>query len=75
MSVEKNNVFVFKVSKVATKVSIAKAIKDQFKVTPVSIRIAMKPSENVFVRGRYGVKSGFKKAYVALKKGDTITLE
>ncbi len=75
MSIEKNNVFVFKVTKVATKISIAKAIKDQFKVTPVSIRIASKPAEKVFVRGRHGVKSGFKKAYVALKKGDTITLE
>jgi large subunit ribosomal protein L23 len=72
-AIEKNNVYVFKVTKVATKISIAKAIKTQFKVTPVSIRIAIKPAQNVFVRGRSGTKSGYKKAYVSLKKGDTIT--
>lgn len=66
------NVYVFEVTKDATKKSIAASVKDAFKVTPEKIHMVRIPSKTVFVRGKKGVKSGGKKAYVYLKKGDKI---
>lgn len=66
------NVFVFNVTKDANKIQIKKAIKDQYKVTPTKIAIVVAKPKNVMFRGKPGKKSGFKKAYVYLKKGDTI---
>lgn len=66
------NAYTFIVSKDATKLSIASAIKKEYKVTPKAINIINLPARNVFVRGRFGVQSGMKKAVVFLKKGDTI---
>jgi large subunit ribosomal protein L23 len=68
------NAYTFIVSKDATKLSIASAIKKEYKVTPKSINIINLPARNVFVRGRFGVQSGMKKAVVFLKKGDTIAI-
>jgi large subunit ribosomal protein L23 len=69
---ERNNVYVFEVSKDATKESISDSIKESYKVTPVKVRVLSIPSKEVFVRGKWGVKKGGKKAYVYLKKGDKI---
>lgn len=68
------NVFTFVVANNATKHSLLEEIKNDYKVTPKSINITNIPSTNVFVRGKFGTKSGFKKAIVFLKKGDTINL-
>lgn len=68
------NVYVFNVTKNANKIQIRKAVKDQYKVTPTKIAIVVAKPQNVVFRGKPGVKSGFKKAYVTLKKGDTIDL-
>jgi len=43
-------------------------------VKPEKVRVAAIPAKKVFVRGKKGVKSGGKKAYVYLKKGDKIEL-
>ena len=51
---------------------MANAIKAFYKVTPEKINIVRNPSKTVFVRGKKGVKSGVKKAYVYLKEGDKI---
>jgi large subunit ribosomal protein L23 len=69
-----NNVFVFNVASDANKIQIKKAIKDTYKVTPTKIAIVVSKPKTVVFRGRLGKKSGFKKAYVTLKKGDTIEL-
>lgn len=69
---DKSNVYVFNVAQTSTKKSIASSIKDTYKVTPVKVRVAKIPSRRKFVRGNWGVKSGGKKAYVYLKKGDKI---
>ncbi len=69
-----NNVFVFNVAKDANKIQIRKAIKDMYKVSPTKIAIVVNKPKTVVFRGRLGKKSGFKKAYVTLKKGDTIEL-
>ncbi|MFC1801868.1 50S ribosomal protein L23 [Patescibacteria group bacterium] len=68
------NVFVFEVADFANKSQIASAIKEVYKVTPVRVNVAKIPSERVFVRGRKGVRTGGKKAFVYLKKGDKIDL-
>lgn len=68
------NAYTFIVAKDATKLTVAAAIKKEYKVTPKAINIVNLPDRNVFTRGRFGVQSGMKKAVVFLKKGDTIAL-
>jgi|SRR3989344_1763849 len=74
LAADKSNVYVFEVVKDATKKSISASIREVYKVTPEKVRVAMIPSRQVFVRGKKGVKSGGKKAYVYLKKGDKIEI-
>ncbi len=71
---DKQGVYVFEVAPKATKSQIAASVKAAYKVTPVKIRTAKIAAKAVFVRGKHGVKSGGKKAYVYLKKGDKIEL-
>lgn len=69
-------VYTFDVAEVATKRSVAGAIAALYKVTPRKVRIVTVPSKmKRSVRtGARGVSRGGKKAYVYLKKGDTITI-
>ena len=69
---ESQNIYVFKVEGVATKGSVTKAVKAQFKVTPVKVNIINIPNRPITYRGRPSTASGFKKAMVFLKKGDKI---
>lgn len=71
---DKNNVYVFEVTKDATKSQIIGSVKVAYKVTPVKVRTAVIPTKAVFVRGKHGTRSGGKKAYVYLKKGDKIEI-
>ncbi len=66
------NIYAFEVAEVATKSSIAAAIKEMYNVSPVKVAIVRIPKKEVFVRGRAGTKGGGKKAYIYLKKGETI---
>ncbi len=68
------NIYVFSVSLAATKHTIAAAIKEMYKVTPVKVNVVTIPSKTVFIRGKKGMKSKGKKAYVFLKKGDKIEI-
>lgn len=70
----KNNVYVFQVTKDATKKSVAASIQAAYNITPISVRMAGIPDKRVFIRGKKGVKSGGKKAYVYLKEGDKIEI-
>ena len=69
-------VYTFMVAKSATKYSIADAVTALYKVTPVKVNIVnKKPSSEVSgSRGRAVAVAGYKKAYVYLKAGDTISL-
>ncbi len=71
-------VYVFEISKDATKADVALAVAEVYKVNPVAVNIAKTPAKKVVRRKANGVKTGFKsglkKAYVYLKKGDTIEL-
>jgi len=68
------NVYTFEITKDATKTDVARAIESVYKVKPVKVGIAKIPSSRVRLRTRrgYGTRSGMKKAYVYLKKGDRI---
>lgn len=70
------HVYAFIVAKSATKFSVSDAIVSLYKVTPVKVNIVnKKPSSSMSrSRGRAVSESGYKKAYVYLKKGDTINL-
>ncbi len=71
ISAEKG-VFVFEIDPAASKKAVAHAVKELYKVTPVKVATVTTPAKRVFVRGKWGKKVGIKKAYVYLKKGDTI---
>jgi large subunit ribosomal protein L23 len=68
------NQYVFVVTPDATKASVAAAIEQVYKVKPVRVNIVRTPAKKIVVRGRPGMKSAIKKAYVFLKKGDKIEL-
>ncbi len=70
------NVYTFTIDRSATKFLVRDAIKALYGVTPVKVNIVNKApalrlsgSKNRMVK-----ESGMKKAYVYLKKGDTINL-
>jgi large subunit ribosomal protein L23 len=65
-------IYTFVVNRNTTKAKIYKAIKDKYKVEPVKINITNLPDKTVFVRGKFGISRGVKKAIVFLKKGDKI---
>lgn len=69
---ESANAYTFDVSPRANKMLVAKAVTALYKVTPVKVRVITVPAKKVFARGRFGVKSGGKKALVYLKKGEKI---
>lgn len=74
LGADKSNVYVFEVTPGATKKSISLSIRETYGLKPIKVSVAAIPSKRVFVRGKRGVKSGGKKAYVYLKKGDKIEI-
>ena len=68
------NKVVYKVHEGASKQSIKKNIEKIFKVNVIKINTIKNKSKTKIVRGRLGKKSGFKKAVVTIKKGQTIDL-
>ena len=71
---EKRNVYTFVVSADATKHSVKQAVARLYKVHPAKIRLLPVPAKRVFVRGKWGVKQGGRKAYVTLPKGEKIEM-
>ena len=67
-----SSVYVFQVDPKTTKGAVAKAFTQKYKITPIKVNTVTIPAKNVFVRGKRGKKSGYKKAYVYLKKGTKI---
>jgi large subunit ribosomal protein L23 len=69
------NIYTFDVATSANKKTVASAVKDVYNVTPVKIRIVTIPRKHVMSRrGVHSLTVAGKKAYVYLKKGDTIEL-
>lgn len=69
---DNGSVYTFEVPAAAGKKQIAEAVEHYYKVKPVKIGIVNLPAKRVMVRRRPGVQSGVKKAFVYLKKGDSI---
>ena len=67
-----NGAYTFVVDPRAQKADVARAIKSIYDVVPERIRIINTKPKKVQRRNVRGVKSGFKKAIVFLKKGDKI---
>lgn len=70
------NVYTFEVSRTATKFSVRDAVAKFYGVTPVKVNIVNKSPRQFKsrARGRSATTRGMKKAYVYLKKGDSISL-
>ena len=68
--------YVFNVSEAANKKEIAAAVQEVFKVVPRKVTVVRIPRKRVVTRGsrRMGSAAGGKKAYVFLKKGETIDI-
>ena len=73
-SLSEFNKVVFKVDKNANKKSIKKSIEKIFKVNVVKINTINMRGKIKLVRNRKAFKSGYKKAIVTLKKGQSIDL-
>ncbi|TSC70279.1 MAG: large subunit ribosomal protein L23 [Parcubacteria group bacterium Gr01-1014_46] len=67
-----HSVYVFEVANDSTKSLIKKSFEDKYKISPLKISTVTIPAKNVFVRGKRGKKSGYKKAYVYLAKGQKL---
>ena len=68
------NKTVFKVHKKANKQIIKKNIEKLFKVNVVKINIINRKPKTKMKQGKKSVKSGYKKAIITLKKGQSIDL-
>ena len=73
-SLSEFNKVVFKVHKGASKNSIKRSIEKIFKVNVIKINTVNYKGKNKMVRGKKSKTSGFKKAIVTLKKGQSIDL-
>lgn len=69
-----SSVYIFEVPPKSSKDEIKKAFVEKYKATPVKVTTIVVPAKKVFVRGKKGVKAGFKKAYIYLKKGEKIEI-
>lgn len=69
-----SNVFTFDVVPSASKHDIIRALQALYKVTPVKVNVVNTKGKSVMLRTRRGkgVQNAMRKAYVFLKKGDTI---
>jgi len=68
------NKTVFKVDKNANKKNIKKNIEKIFKVNVVKVNIINKKTKKKMKQGKLSTKTGYKKAVVTLKKGQSIDL-
>jgi large subunit ribosomal protein L23 len=70
---EAQNTVVFRVDPRANKVQVKKAVEALFQVKVLRVNTLNMQGKKKRVRFREGKKSDWKKAYVTLREGDTIT--
>ena len=68
------NKITFKINKNENKKNIKKSIEKIFKVNVIKVNIINKKTRSKLTRGRKVKVSGYKKAIITLKKGQTIDL-
>jgi large subunit ribosomal protein L23 len=77
---QSGNIYVFDVEAGVNKFDIAKAVADQYEVTPIKVRIVSVPGKatrSYRQRGRKqfsGQRSDIRKAYVTLKEGENLPI-
>ena len=71
---KEKNQYVFSVERRAAKTEIKKAIENLYKVKVEKVMTLKKPAKKIFTKNKEGLKPGFKKAVVKLKKGQKIEL-
>ena len=69
---EKENKYLFRVSTVATKVDVKRAVEEIYKVKVDAVNTVSVPGKLKRVRARGGYTSSWKKAIVSLKEGQKI---
>lgn len=72
IATEKNNHFVFRVQKMATKIEIKEAVEIMFDVQVEAVKVLNVKGKVKRFGGVLGKRSGWKKAYVNLKSGQDI---
>ncbi len=70
----KNDRYVFKVYKKANKTEIKKAVENLYNVDVINVRIIKMPPKKRIFKGIKGIKKGYKKAIVLIKKGQKIEI-
>ena len=73
-NLSEQNKIVFKVSRKSNKNILKKNIEKIFKVNVIKVNIINKKSRIKIIRGRKVKVSGYKKAIITLKKGQSIDL-
>jgi len=73
-SLSEFNKVVFKVDKGASKKTIKKSIEKIFKVNVIKVNTINIKGKSKLIRNKKSFRSGFKKAIVTLKKGQSIDL-
>ena len=73
-NLSEHNKIIFKVPSTANKISLKKNIEKIFKVNVTKINIINKQNRTKLTWGRKVKVSGFKKAIITLKKGQSIDL-
>ena len=73
-NLSEQNKIVFKIPTKANKKNVKKSIEKIFKVNVTKINIINKQNRTKFTRGRKVKVSGYKKAIITLKKGQSIDL-
>tara|TARA_B100000029_G_C17250668_1_gene842624 strand:- start:232 stop:525 length:294 start_codon:yes stop_codon:yes gene_type:complete len=73
-SLSEHNKIVFRVDKGATKKSIKRNIEKIFKVNVIKVNTINLKGKTKIIRNRKSFKSGYKKAIITLKKGQSIDL-
>ena len=73
-NLSEQNKIVFKIPNKANKKSLKKSIEKIFKVNVIKVNIINKQNRTKLTRGRKVKVSGYKKAIITLKKGQSIDL-
>ena len=73
-NLSEQNKIVFKINKNANKKNVKKSIEKIFKVNVIKVNIINKKTRIKLTRGRKVKVTGYKKAIITLKKGQTIDL-
>jgi len=74
ITVSSSNAYVFTVAPDATKTTVASEVARIYNVTPIKVNVVNRKAKPMNRRGKKGTTGAHKKAYVYLKKGDSIAI-